>query len=643
MRLNFLPARLMVLAVLAFSLSGCPEVPILGTQQSVPTQAQAEKLEAQGDFAGAANTYLRLADTTRGPARQSYQLSGAAAALRAGDITLARKVVNAIPATQTDIKLVPRRQLLEGEIALSEGSPQQTLDALKNLTQTDLPPTIQAQAHLLRAEAFAQLGDLVSSVRSRILFGSLLTDPITIRDNQNAIVQTLSGVPGEMLLKLGAKPPEILSGWAELVLIMQNTAQDPAQFQHRITDWRKRYPQHPATNELLASLPDLQRRFAQGPPQPAAPAALPVAPGVIVPIGSPQRIALLLPLSGPFTRAATAVRDSFQAAAARSAGAKPEIHVYDVGVNNPDEAAAKTAQLYQKAVQEGAQFVVGPLEKDGVKGLFSLGALSVPTLALNYADEGQPAPANLYQFGLAPEDEARQVAERAWLDGHSRALVLTPTGEWGQRMLTAFSARMEQLGGIVVETQSYDPNQKDFSAPVRKLLQYNDGGEVNNKKVKPHRRQDADYIFMAAFANQARSIRPQLQFFFAGELPIYATSQCYGGSTNSTADLDLEGVFFTDIPWVLANTTPQQALRQTLASQQPTTFNQLKRLYALGVDAYQLIAQLDRMRGSADENFQGETGSLRLDETGRIHRQLLWAHFEHGIAVLPGASASVTP
>ena len=148
---------------------------------------------------------------------------------------------------------------------------------------------------------------------------------------------------------------------------------------------------------------------------------------------------------------------------------------------------------------------------------------------------------------------------------------------------------------------------------------------------------------MAAFANQARSIRPQLQFFFAGELPIYATSQCYGGSTNSTADLDLEGVFFTDIPWVLANTTPQQALRQTLASQQPTTFNQLKRLYALGVDAYQLIAQLDRMRGSADENFQGETGSLRLDETGRIHRQLLWAHFEHGIAVLPGASASVTP
>jgi outer membrane PBP1 activator LpoA protein len=630
MHMNFLPARFILTTILMLGVAGCPTVPF-GTQPGVPSVSQAEQIEAQGDFAGAAMAYLKLADANRGSARQAYQLSAAAAALRAGDVGLARNLVNAVALKGLDSKLLPRRQLLDGEVALSEGNPQQTLSALKNLTQPDVSSAIQKQAYLLRAEAYLQSGDPVTSVRERVVLEGLLTDPIALRDNQTAIVQTLLGVPGATLLQLGAKPPEVVSGWAELALIKQG-AHDPAQFQKRIGDWRKRYPQHPATQELLAVLPDLQRAFSQAPLTGA-----PIAPGVALPIGSPQRIALLLPLSGPFAQASTAVRDSFMAAAGQRAGAKPEIRVYDVGVSNPDEQAAKTVQIYQQAVQEGANFVVGPLEKDGVQGLFSLGALPVPSLALNYVDEGSTAPPNLYQFGLAPEDEARQVAERAWLDGHSRALVLIPQGEWGQRMLVAFSTRLEQLGGIVVESQTYDPDEKkDFSPPVRTLLQFSEGNEA--KGIKPARRQDADYVFMAAFPRQARGLRPQLAYFFAGDLPTYATSHVYAGTADSVADQDLDGILFTDIPWVLSETTPQQTLRQILASQQPGAFNQLKRLYALGVDAFNVIAQLDRIRGSPGEHFEGETGSLSLDAGHRVHRQLLWARFEQGVVTTASAS-----
>ena len=75
---------------------------------------------------------------------------------------------------------------------------------------------------------------------------------------------------------------------------------------------------------------------------------------------------------------------------------------------------------------DGAQFVVGPLSKPAVSKLMTEGAITVPTLTLNFAYQTDPLPANLYQISLSPEDEARQVAERAWLDGHNQAISVVP-------------------------------------------------------------------------------------------------------------------------------------------------------------------------------------------------------------------------
>ncbi|MEO5573310.1 MAG: penicillin-binding protein activator [Gammaproteobacteria bacterium] len=605
---------------------GCAVVTPAGSSSAprvLPTaQLQAEQLEAEGDFAGAANIYLRLAAAANPPLRQNYQLSAANAALRAGDVGQARQLVNGIDARRFDANQITRLQLLDAEIALSEGNPQQTLQALANLSQPNLPVTTQTQVHLLRAEAQVLLNNHLESVRERILLEPLLTDPVAVRDNQNAIIQSLSTLLEPELRQAGGRPPEVLSGWIELVLITRLSAQDPNQFAQRIVDWRHRYRQHPASEELIASLPNLRNGVPQDSGMPAT------AGGA--PINYPEHIALLLPMSGSLANVGTAISEAFTAAANAQPGAaaKPAIRVYDVAAGASAEAA-KVLQSYQQAVQDGADFVVGPLQKEGVKALFTLGPLPIPTLALNY-NEGAAAPFNLYQFGLAPEDEARQVAERAWHDGRSRALVLIPQGDRGARILDAFSIQFAQLGGVVVDSQTYAPKQVDFSGPVRKLLKYSDGGEVNNKKVRPHRRQDADFIFMAAAPSQGRSIRPMLQFFYASELPIYATSDVYATKPNRALDQDLNGVLFVDMPWVLSDYTAQQTLREALAAQRPEAFNQLKRVYALGVDAYNIIPQLTRLHASADARFEGETGSLSLDEQNRVHRQLVWARFEGG-------------
>ena len=59
------------------------------------------------------------------------------------------------------------------------------------------------------------------------------------------------------------------------------------------------------------------------------------------------------------------------------------------------------------------QFDDGLLRAAWIAELADSGRLPVPVLALNYLDPGKPAPFNLFQWGLAPEDEARQAAERA--------------------------------------------------------------------------------------------------------------------------------------------------------------------------------------------------------------------------------------
>src|SRR3990167_10584946 len=97
------------------------------------------------------------------------------------------------------------------------------------------------------------------------------------------------------------------------------------------------------------------------------------------PLAPPQNIALLVPLSGGLSTYGTAIRNGFFTAyyAEKDAtGYSPVITVYDTN--------GQTIQsLYQKAVQEGANFVVGPLNKAEVATLIKMPSITIPVLALN--------------------------------------------------------------------------------------------------------------------------------------------------------------------------------------------------------------------------------------------------------------------
>ncbi len=289
--------------------------------------------------------------------------------------------------------------------------------------------------------------------------------------------------------------------------------------------------------------------------------------------------------------------------------------------------------------------VIGPLNKKSVSQLARAGELEIPVLALNQVPPEVSQPADLYQFGLTPEDEARQVAERAWLDGYTQAIALTPMGSWGERIYDAFRNRWERLGGTLIEHQAYDTKDNDFSRPIRAMLNIDESyarrkrlQQLLGKKVEfePRRREDIDFIFLAAKNPKARQIRPQLQFHHASGIPVYTTSHIYTGIASKKNDPDLNGLIFPDIPWILVAGGDEPLSRERLMASQPPEQQKYQRLYAMGIDSFNLLPHLARLETSPQETFDANTGNLYLDELNRVHRQLIWAEMYNGVPKVTG-------
>lgn len=595
--------------------------------------SELEKMAAEGRFLDAALAYIKLAAKYPSPLRERYTVSAAELLMTGNYAPQAGQLLQDLDKQGLGDELELRYAILQAGIALARENPQATINHLgaEIFFLSKAYPRHISNIHRLRATAFEQTGNYLEAARERAELDLFLSHEDAIEQNQQAILQNLDRLSPEVLLAMRTSAvSDTFSGWLELAAIKQGE-QNIQQSNQLLESWRQRYTEHPARENILDGI------LAALPP--------------MTPL--PSQVALILPLKNRFAKAASAVRDGFLAAhfaRLQNIGPHPlpgsyipSIMIYDEG-DKPQQIDA----VYAQAINQGAQFVVGPLDKDAVNRLSQRAELPVPTLALNFSetspltDNSVPhrPPAGLYQMSLSPEQEARQLAERAWLDSHKRAAIITPDSVWGQRVTRAFRERWLQLGGEISEESHYDTRKSDYSLPIRRLLNVDDSEQrkaglqrLLGEKLEytPRRRQDIDFIFMAASSRQARLIRPQLRFHHAIELPVYATSHSFSGSINADMDRDMDGVLFADIPWTLEPRHSASAIKQRIEQSWPTEAKLYPRLYALGVDAYNIIGKLQGLNNDRAEYFAGETGDLYLDTDNRLQRRLLWAKFRNGI------------
>jgi len=351
-------------------------------------------------------------------------------------------------------------------------------------------------------------------------------------------------------------------------------------------------------------------RASPPPPQPeaplpprvaTAPPSLPELPPPPVPLPKTDgpAVTLLLPLDAPeFQPAAEAVQRGFLAAMAA------EGRTLEVVTRRTDASDERVLADYDAAIQAGTRLVVGPMTRSGVAALARTNRLAVPTLALNQPEGSVAVRSSLFVFGLAVETEARQIARRAWTDGQRIATVVSAPTPLSRRSRDAFVDEWLALGGHLIEVIEVAPRADP--ALVTEILD----------RDSPH------FVFLADSGERARQLRPYL----GSQMPVYATSQ-----VNTTSDplknLDLNGVQFADMPWLLRPEDPAMARYP----RPPDLQGDLARFYAVGIDAFRIaVALLD---GQRDFEFAGVTGRIAVHGSGLVARRPVGATFRDGRTV----------
>ncbi|MGM0449195.1 MAG: penicillin-binding protein activator [Pseudomonadota bacterium] len=591
--------RLPVLTVLLMLfIAGCAVDPTTGPERQPTT--------VQGLLSAAA-------DTNDASLSQQYQLKAAAMLQSDGDFVAARTLLEALDPQQLDDELNDRYLwLLSRDVVERDNA--DDARALAEQLDPELPLRLDDAQRAAAFDAIAKLYGLAEhhlpQARTLILWaGSDAAQP----DSPNErIWGALREVPRPDLEPIAERSSDYLTrGWMELALALSSHKQHEVEARSSaIRDWQKAWPEHQAGDPLPSELALLRQ----------------------LPELRPNSVALALPLSGALGGAGQAVREGFMAAYYQDLAdpdrATPAVTLHDT-------SARPFISIYAELLETNPDLVVGPLQKEALNQLTSQPSLPVPVMALNYRRDLAVPPDNLFQFGLGGEDEMRAIASRLDREDLQNALVFVPEGDWGSRMEDALRDALKEHDATLLDAVEYN-DESNLNQVVAEGFLINQSRRRANALMRltgtsmqfePRRRQDTDAIVLLASPAKARQFNPLFAFYYGGDLPVYGSSLLYRGKPDPARDSDLDGIRFTDIPWVL-NGAPEE--RGTLRSLFPSLMDRYDRLFALGFDSYRLTSQIQLLEKIDGYQLQGVTGLIRNAGDGSFERTPEWAVFRQG-------------
>ncbi|MBK1647410.1 penicillin-binding protein activator [Rhabdochromatium marinum] len=566
-------------------LAGCVSVPSEATRQlltSVPATALAEVESTAASGQAAAEAYLELARNTQAPGRQALELRAAESFYQAGQSLRALRTLGGIDSGQLTAGARNHEHLIAARAALQASLPERALTELKQLSRSSLPPDLRIEHLGLMAAAYRHQDDPVQAAKTLDELDRLLGDPQQRLDTQVSLLLTLSTLPNARLRTLASGGSGNLRAWASLAELLAGHEQADAALEGRYRAWRSSHGRLPVKDDL---------------PQ-AYYAALAGAytPGT--------EVWVLLPSSGRFSGASQAVHNGLRHAdQLNHSGHRAQLQAAN--------SAANAGAAYERATAAGADLIIGPLQKPAVNALSEQQSrLPVPTLALNQNTNGYSLPEQLYQFALAPEDEAISAANHAWASKLRSALLLYPNGAWGNRLASAFRQHWRALGGTIAGEAVYGNTPASMGTSLDTLLAPGTG----------------ELIFMVATNSSSRALWSQVLAANTRQLPVLATSHVYSGQPDDARALS--GLYFVDIPWLLDPNSGPVRVMQPPAMSSGGASATLARLQAMGVDSYRLAPRSAVMAGNSGHFFPGVSGGLSFDGTGRVQRTLPLGRFE---------------
>ncbi|MEP7728961.1 penicillin-binding protein activator [Marinomonas primoryensis] len=513
-----------------------------------------------------------------------------------------------------------------------QGEFQQVIDTLENevLSTTS---SIQFEAYLLAALATSNLDNATESfdflkqagrltaarhpdnqnklkdTKASILehFGNWL-DAVSLRmdltynlplnegeDNQTKLWLAVQNLTQNEIDELYQQQRPLLNGWLTISGILRNQSLSIEQQLTVFENWRIENPNHPAALsppqdfQIMSSIEDM----------------------------APKKIVLMLPMSGKLERASQAIVDGFFATFYNQKEARPQVSIINV------DDYSNINDVLAAANEKQPDVIIGPLQKNNVAQVGRLD-LPYPVIALNQLDINLH-PKNLYHFSLSAEDEIHELITFAKQEGATKAAILNIQDTWALKQSDEFRVAATKENITITSNQSYANTPKGRQDAIQKLLLIDESyarkrriEQWTGTKVESiaRSREDLDYVFYVGKLNDAKQIRPLIDFYFADKIPMLATSTLNDSEPDKSINpSDIERILFTEVPALTPNSTTLDVLPKNQSS------NILRRLQALGADSYLLANKYRLFTLLPSTKISANTGIITIDENGIFHKR----------------------
>lgn len=415
------------------------------------------------------------------------------------------------------------------------------------------------------------------------------------------------------LVQLTKESPPFIKGWQQLLHYSHKFGGNSEKFSRYLSLWEQSYPTHPAMHVVK------QLKTST------------------LSVRNIEHIAVLLPLSGSKKSAGLAAQQGILSAYKNDTPS--QIHFFDT---NKLDWVTLASQFTESSIDH----VIGPLLKANVETYIALSeeapALQIPSLLLNSPNNRE---LTTYQtvLSMLPEDEAIQAAATLSQKNYKKPIVLCHQDRVSKRLATAFNQQWKILTGNEVDIIYFNKG-KQMQASLKKALDVDlsqtrikqlKSRLKNNIKAESRNRRDIDMIYLIGSAAQTRLVKPYIDVNtspFAKEIPIFASSRSHSNfnyKNNTGSTNDLQGLTFTQMPWLLTSNQQDKNLSQLSNQLWPRRPDSLSRIFAMGYDSYNLLNKVFLMQQAPYIRHYGQTGVLKLNSNNILTRSLIWGRYQN--------------
>ena len=258
-------------------------------------------------------------------------------------------------------------------------------------------------------------------------------------------------------------------------------------------------------------------RPTQLPPEPEGPTTQPEGPSRLPPDETRNRVAVLVPLTGPNATLGQSILNAANLALLDTGGQRIRITAYDTA--RGAQAAAN------EAIADGSGLFLGPLLAEDVRAVASIAAReNVPVIA--FSNDVTIAGDNVYVMGFNPGQSVDRVVAYARSRGAQRFAALVPAGVYGERAGRAMAAAVQSAGGTMVGIEGYERGAATLRAAATRL----------------NARGRADAVLIADGAQVALAAIPLVRQ--TSPQPRILGTELWGTETNLGANVALRGSWF---------------------------------------------------------------------------------------------------